>query len=454
MSELEDLVAIYGSIDRALKNDPGLAGKVAPFLGAYNDVGAIGWFDEFSSWTAELVGTSPFPELDQALGNLARTPTAGRMAARRLLALAVLARVAPALEFADASTNIEAALSVDGSVGSGDRADPSGVVGLVTNDAVFGRIGDWAQLIETGVGTDVLSANLAIQAGAPPCDCTLVTVAPQPGDDFPAAELRTSFTTAALTLEQATGFLDPSRWPGCSPYWCRMDPVTTTQAGTTIYHEIFSLDCPDPNKTFTVEAYLEFVDHDMPNGKRVSYRLSDHYANEVVDVDEGSLVVYQVGGDITVDTVKRIRFRHPFNGASLRIIMCALGYADVAAQLVLDCSGADPQQSGAAGAAGAQQGAHREQQRPRGRSGTQGVVDDAVDSLKQYLDECAAAYESSLNKIKQRTYTTDDLVSDVAGMWTRYLTDGAKLVGLAMQMATALRDDAGRGNTQPPARPQ
>src|SRR6478735_1177143 len=93
MSEREDLFAIYGAIDRAVAGDRKLQDVVSKFLPEYNDADAIGWFDEFERWAGRIPGTSPLPEFEDALRNLAGQSTTGRMAARRLLVMAVAARV-------------------------------------------------------------------------------------------------------------------------------------------------------------------------------------------------------------------------------------------------------------------------------------------------------------------------------------------------------------------------
>ncbi len=54
MSELEALLTIHGAVDRATVEHPELADVVGLYYGPYAGGGAIGWFDEFRTWTAEL----------------------------------------------------------------------------------------------------------------------------------------------------------------------------------------------------------------------------------------------------------------------------------------------------------------------------------------------------------------------------------------------------------------
>ena len=172
MSEHEDLIGIYGAIDRSVQSNPELAATVARYLPGYHDGGAIGWFDEFEAWTLERVEVSPFPEFEEAIANLAERPTSGRMAARRILVLAVAARLRNHLVGPD-FVNFEGALAVEGIVG--DSADAvASLVPLLIDDDVFPSINQWPQLIETGVGRRLVSADLIVQAAAPPCSGRLV----------------------------------------------------------------------------------------------------------------------------------------------------------------------------------------------------------------------------------------------------------------------------------------
>ena len=78
MSELEDLIGIYGAVDRAVQaNSEPFASTVAPFLGGYvRDPRAIGWFDEFEAWTREVSENNEFafPDFGSAIRNLAERP--------------------------------------------------------------------------------------------------------------------------------------------------------------------------------------------------------------------------------------------------------------------------------------------------------------------------------------------------------------------------------------------
>jgi hypothetical protein len=63
-------------------------------------------------------------------------------------------------------------------------------------------------------------------------------------------------------------------------------------------------------------------------------------------VDEGTLVVAKMGEGpegggpepLWITTTKRVQFNHSFTNAQLALMMCALGYADAAAELLACCA--------------------------------------------------------------------------------------------------------------------
>ena len=462
MSELEDLIGIYGAVDRAVQANSDLASTVAPFLGGYRDPRAIGWFDEFEAWTREVSENSEFtfPDFGSAIRNLAERPvdpTRGRTAVRRLLAIAVASRVQSSLVGGDSSIEIEAALAVDGIAGSDNRVAARALAELLRDDRVFASLEDWPSLITTAVGRGLLSNSLAVHADAPPCSGSLVEV--PPGDPHPAAQLETSFTTRALTLQQAMRFLDPAEWPGCCDFWCEMTEIS---ASPRIYREVVSLDCNNPAATWTARTFLAFALVNMPNGARVSYRLAGNpYTgpSDVIVVDEGTLTVQQVNADITVRTVKRIKFNHPFSGPSLSVIMCALGYGNVAEDLVFNCgigqagnstAGSDfpeteTENLAEQGDRAVPQGGGR-RRKPVSPSPPLGsVLSDAVDELKRCAENCADAYAKAYDKMQSGSYTADDFVAGAAGIWSRSLRDSAKMADFAMRLVRAFGPPAPGG---------
>jgi hypothetical protein len=436
MSERGDLVAIYGAIDEYVKREPErLAPLVSDFLVAYEDPKAVGWFDDLKAWSARFA--PPFPEPLAALERLATPPESGRLAARRLLVMAALHRVAQATDDSPDSALeqlLARTLQVDG-IARTPEADEPTVFKLVTNPDFFGSINDWAQMINAGVAMEVLDEALQVQAFIAPCTSWLVDVL-TPGDPFPATELRTSFFIDKVTLAQASEVLEPSNWPGCDTFWVVMQRLSEDTDHTRHYHEVVSLDRNDPFNTWTAEAYLRFKPKNWTGGASVTYGLEPGIPNPQIDVDQGGLFVKEQGTGVVVDTTKRIRFTYPFNGPSLSVTMCALGYADQAEELVLCCarnhggtpSVNTPSSGGTPSALPTSGGSTGPPPKPE---------DDAGARLKQTIDECMTAYKASYDKIQARKYKPDDFVSDMASSWRRYVRGAAAALELALKATTA-----------------
>jgi hypothetical protein len=421
MSERGDLVAIYGAVDGLVKRDPErLAPVASQFLVAYQDPSAVGWYDDLTAWSARFA--PPFPDPQAAFETLATPPESGRLAARRLLVMTALHRVAqPTADSPDSALaqQIARTLQVEG-IARTLHGDGPTVYDLITDPDVFGSIRDWAQMINQGVAMGVLNEALQVQAFMAPCTARLVDV-PTPGDPFPATELRTSFKIDNVTLAQASEFLEPANWPGCDSFWVVMQFLSEDADHTRHYHEVVSLDRNDPFHIWTAEAYLRFIRTDLPGRAAVTYGLEPGVPNAQIDVDQGGLVVQQQGTGVLVDTTKRIRFTYPFNGPSLQLTICALGYAEQAEELVLCCA---TKYGGTPTVPAPPEGINAPPSQPG---------DDAGTRLKQTVDECVTAYKASCDKIKNRKYTPDDLVCDVASSWQRYVRGAAAALELAFK---------------------
>lgn len=457
MSETEDLLAVHGAIDRAVAADPELVSVVAPYLGAYADGGAVGWFDEFVAWTLERTGgdASPLPELEAALRNMADRAPSPRAAARRLLALGVAARVFPELRDAGSPASVQGALTVNNLAGFDNDDRAAELLALLLDDEWFASMSDWPKLIEAAFDANLIPATVAMQGAAPPCGGRLVVVQ-NPGDLSPAAALTTEFWTDQVTLDQAMRFLEPVNWPGCCDLWCSMTETGVSAAGNPEYHEVVSLDCTQPTATWTAEADLEFRFVAMPGGARVSYDLCQGrpQPGDLIVEDSGMLAIQQEGNGIRVMTTKRIRFDHPFSGPSLAMLLCALGYATAVEDMVFGCAATSDGSAGTPFPAvsgttqggtvikpGTQAQAHHAatggQQDAAAAKAVQEAVDDAVSAAKQCIDDCVAAYTASYEKVAAGSYAADDLVNDMAKMWARLLRDAALVADLGLRATRA-----------------
>lgn len=457
MSELEDLIAIHGAVDRAVAENPILAPEVAKFVGAYHDPRAVGWYDEFLAWNGERDIAPDLRDLESALASLSdpSEPTKPRMAARRILAVKLATIVRPDLVDGPRDLIINA-LNVAGL----DEGNVGDLAGLILDRDVFGSMSQWEQLITTAESAGLINSALAMQRNAPPCDGHVVEI-PTPGSPWPAAELHTIFPADGISFECACRFLEPSNWPGCSSFWCEMDKRQGFRApnGNPIYHEIVSLACQSRQHTWWAETYLEFSFIKTADSARVSYLLSSTYAppHPQVVIDQGWLTVRRVGAGIEVETLKRVKFTYGFTGPMLAAMMCALGYAQAAHDLVFNCAHDCDGTAGTDFPAAANPDIHtfRKIQTPERRKhpsgggsgggvggGVGGVIDDAVGKITGCMNECSDAYLGAYAKMGDGTYTADDLVTDVTRMWTRYLRDGATALDLATRAAVAVRADA------------
>jgi len=478
MSEIEDLMGLWGAIDQAVVANPEgdidgepLAEVVGRFLGPYRD-GAAGWFDEFTAWTAELMhveAEGQYPERDEALRNLAETPARGRRRARRLHVIAVAARLFPELR----EGGHELHESAIGALTQGIAPDPDAaeqLLQLLTDDDVFPDLGRWEHLLVTARGAELIDEVTFLQATAPPCSGELVSVTLPGGDIDPVPTLSTHFCTTALTIEEAKRFLEPVNWPDCNDFWCEMTLQGSSARGNPTYHEKVSVACSN-QYAWVAETDLEFAMVNLPNGGAlVSYNLCDGlpHSGDAILVDSGSLLVVQNGSEVCVSTTKRILFNHPFSGPSLAALSCALGYGAVAEDLVFTCAlepgnpnenpgtefpGVDPpnnkrmfDKEGPVMVSQPSTAAEND------ADCMKGVIDDAVDAAKDCIDACADAYHESYKKISDRSYKADDVVQDVAAMWTRLLRDGARALdlGLRASRAAAVRTSSAKATTAAP----
>lgn len=359
MGETKDLIGIYGAIDRAVAEEPERRARAARLLPVYAKPD-VRWFDEFEAWADEKRGAhdrQPIPSLPEALRGLGATESRGRMRARRLFAIAVAVRAFPELLDADSDEGTLArdALGVEGLANDRERAGR--LLELLADDSLLPPVDDepsgdlgawWSRLLEQASAQGLL--DLTLEWGPRPCSGRLV-MADLPGGSGVVATLQAGFETGAIGFDQAIGFLEPAKWPGCNGFWCEMKKLGELPTGVHQYHEVVSTDCGDDDAAWTISAELDFKLTLVPGVVAITeYQLSPGHPLDGDDVlvDEGSLVVRRIGPDaaprVRVTTTKRVKFDHHFSGEALALMMCALGYASVVEDLVFSCavSGADP----------------------------------------------------------------------------------------------------------------
>lgn len=369
MSEIDGLVGIYGAVDNAVQGDEAARAAVARLLPLYQDP-SLSWYQEFEEWLSLERGDSidgpetVFPLLEASLDALGDISPRCRMRPRRLFAIAVGMRAFR--DMADPGTEIGGltvgALSVESL--AGDESSARALQERLANDLFLPGAGPegaanlaawWSGLIN-GAAKDGLIPS---QTGMFPRPCTgrLVKVASATG---PVAALETDFETEEVTFEEAIKLIEPTNWKRCMPhFWCTMKEIGAgAVAGTHRYREVVSSDCTSGKAAaFTAETELDFDFISVPTPANpevaiTNYQLSSGrpLTGDLIRVDEGSLVVAKTitdPGPLRITTTKRIQFSYPFSSEALAMIMCALGYTDVVADLL--CCAASIGKDAAAG---------------------------------------------------------------------------------------------------------
>jgi hypothetical protein len=370
MSEIGDLIAILGEIDRTvLADEHGEATEqrahVAALVPAYREGERFGWFDGFVS-----ANDVELPSLDEAMRNLSQPTRFASMLPRRLLAVALAVRMfperfGPGREGEDDALR---ALTVPGIVAGlpAVATPPYDVPPEPTriDDAVRGRARDllaaladprelptieaWRDFVTRHHDAGLIHTQLA--SLPQPCAATVIELR-RSGDPDAIAVLRTTLCVRGVDIATlSAGFLDPTKWPQCSPWWCGMHMAPGGGAGLTRYLEVVALlACPD---VLEVAVFLDFARPvDTGTRKVVTYKLSPNqhgavaglHANDAVDVDQGTIEVRQEHDHVHVETTKRVRFTRLIDASAVAVLACWVGYGDLATDLICDCSGAQPE---------------------------------------------------------------------------------------------------------------
>jgi len=445
MAQLKHLLRIYGAIDLVVQDHPDRRGAVSRLLPVYRDPD-VQWFRDFEELTAKRAPEykrppdEPLELLHQALDGLADDlverqakgePERPRMRARRLYALAAAAQAFPELRDPDgkAYTADRAKRALRFEVPEEDEDKTRGLLGALRDLPRGDPDAQWQAKLDSGLVADPQ------MVGPRPCSGRLVMV----GDE-PVATLTTEFE-ADLAFDDAKELLRPEKWEACSDFWCEMRFVEHKPNDVELYHEVVSLDCPNRESTWTIEADLDFKFRDEPGLWVTDYRLADGRPQRDVLVDEGSLAVRDIGsGKVVVTTTKRVDFAGPVHGESLAMIMCMLGYASVVEDL-LSCAAGDEFPG-------------RRPQRQRVRDRDYGsLIKDISDRMATAVTDCVDDYveaaRASYDKVDEGSYDADALVQDMSRMWVRMVREGASamdrsLRGVGMGPRTRPRDRSAR----------
>jgi hypothetical protein len=451
MGEISDLIGIYGAIEAAVISDPERRAAVANVLPIYGDdslgVADLAWFDEFVDWAKQKAGTddSPIPSADVALRELATIVPVGRMRARRMLAIAALARADP--RYADRSTTkgrlAQNALNFGGITNDNERVSLHRLLTDMSQDVALTADDWWENQVVPGAAPLIHEDQDKI--GHRPCTAGLVPVTTTVSGhgSVLATALKTEFESVGIDFDRVIRFLDPSNWEHCNAFWCDMTLVPPpTATGTRHFHERVSLDCNDPH-AWSIQAELNFSQRLLtdPRVAVSEYHLTPPHplADDDVLVDAGVLIVEELEpppvSRMRVTTTKRVCFTRNFPGPGLALFMCAVGYASIAEDFVYTCA-IDPSNDGSnfdtrpekAGPVGP---------RPPLEPVIKQFADEIATATKACIRDLAAMADETSQKIEHRSYGADDLVQDTAALWLKTFRESATAVDLGLRSAQA-----------------
>jgi hypothetical protein len=189
--------------------------------------------------------------------------------------------------------------------------------------------------------------------------------------------------------------------------------------GPRRYLEVVALDCVTaPPPGLLLKTILNFLRTDLTDGSGsvLEYRLADNQSADggdgLVTVDEGSLVVRQVGTAVEVVTTKRVQFRvfsrtSPFTAAGLAWFVWLSGYSWLAAYFIERVTGIAPSKLH-------EIGSHRAAGVLAGCLGDAGHHVQAAAAIEQAFDECWHDVRLSLAKMAAGQYGAATYAGDAA----------------------------------------
>ena len=355
MSEIDDLVAVFGRIDDAVQHDPDLLPKVSAMLPPYR-YGAAGWYRAFQGWqqaddNPQLVNPR---DLVTALDNLqnpaAQDPPAPDdyegwatrhwLNGRRMLASTTLGRIQGYLGL-PSEAEPHALLSGIAANPGGPGTGPEQLHNHLRRAADYPNIEAWPKMMADARSQGLVANENLNSTFIPP-------IASNPGSfrvvrssSGTSVALRTYLYAKGLDLAEAEQCLNPAIWDHYRPPWCQMMLLEQIAPDVARYLEVISADCQNGGQLSTV---LDFRSSEpLPDGGRIlEYRIPEGKQNQLVSIDEGSLEVRPARAGvkgISFVTTKRVQFAQMANmpaipAAALGFLVWALGWDTLAERFV------------------------------------------------------------------------------------------------------------------------
>jgi hypothetical protein len=152
------------------------------------------------------------------------------------------------------------------------------------------------------------------------------------------ARLGGETTVLGFTVDDLSVLLDPTKWQRLTDGRITMDPVGDgpSEDGARLYQETFKV-----TSSLRLTPLLRVVtkSHDGPPlARSLEYRLADlqdQSPGEVIQVDQGSIFIRDVGDGVRITATKRLLFTPPFDAPNLALLADPIGYFDAFETMVL-----------------------------------------------------------------------------------------------------------------------
>ena len=479
MSELGDLVAVYGRIDEAVVQDRALLPKVAAMVPPYHQ-GVAGWYQVLADWRRqdpEHVPVSELPgDLHAALSSLGGSvdepdesqgpaheawATRHWLNARRLLATATLGRIQGYVADAPSDAelcNLHAHMTPDV-----DHAHK--LLRHLRRADAYPDIRSWPRMMadahSQGLITDKYLPSTVVAPIVSDADAFRVVHSRILG---PSVAFRTYHHIRNLDVASAANALDASLWERYNPPWCAMTPLPAP-AGIRRFVEEVAADCTTGPRLITV---LDFK-HSGPlssGGGILEFRIPDgpllRESSGLVTIDEGSLEIrpdHSGDGTLHFITTKRVQFSSMKQMPSMMVaafgfLVWILGWDSLSERfLYFFARQGDP--GAPVDVVPAQEpSAYALPPMPSllsaSRSGDAGTLFNIGFSWWQtYLRNCIDSARSWVDRAASGRYGLGDYVADMTAASEMIASNTVAIAGLGAQMWREMSDSGGGGTGGP-----